>query len=122
MPELIYRSAAQLAAAIRRRELGSREIVDACLARIDEVNPAINAVVQRADDRARAEADACDREAAAGRFRCRTWISPCAPMASARRTSVSGPPLPLPSAAISSPNPSSERAASSSSIVRTRGV
>jgi amidase len=54
------RSATWLAAAIAAREVTSTEIVEACLARIAEVNPRINAVVRLADDaldRAR-EADA----------------------------------------------------------------
>ena len=69
MNDLIYQSACALARAIRARELCSREIVEACLRRIDEVNPRINAVVQRVDERALDEADECDRLAARGRFR-----------------------------------------------------
>ena len=69
MNETIYWSAARLARALRARELTAREIVDACLARIDVVNPSINAVVQRVDERARREADELDRLAAKGRFR-----------------------------------------------------
>jgi len=40
----------ELAGAIQRRELSSREIVDALLRRIGEVNPRLNAVVTLADD------------------------------------------------------------------------
>ncbi|MGD2171304.1 MAG: amidase [Gammaproteobacteria bacterium] len=69
MSEIHYWSACRMARAMRAGELGSREAVEACLARIEAVNPAINAVVQLVAERARAEADACDREAAAGRFR-----------------------------------------------------
>jgi amidase len=69
MNDLIYQSASALARAMRARDLCSREIVEACLARIDEVNPRINAVVQRVDERALAEADECDRLAARGHFR-----------------------------------------------------
>ena len=47
---LCYRSATELAGAIRRREVSSVEVVEACLARIAEVNPHINAVVRLADD------------------------------------------------------------------------
>jgi amidase len=65
----IYWSATRLARALRARELSSRELVDACLARIEAVNPAINAVVQLVSERARAEADELDNLAARGRFR-----------------------------------------------------
>lgn len=69
MNEIIYWSAARLARALRSRELSAREVVDASLARIDAVNPSINAVVQRVDERARGEAEELDRLAAKGRFR-----------------------------------------------------
>ena len=58
--ELYFRSATWLARAIRARDVSSLEVIDACLARIEAVNPRINAVVRLADDardRAR-EADA----------------------------------------------------------------
>jgi len=58
-----------MARAINTGELGSREAVEACLERIDAVNPAINAVVQLVAERALDEADERDREAVAGRFR-----------------------------------------------------
>ena len=45
------------------------DVVDACLHRIDEVNPLINAVVQRADERARYEAAAMDNLGARGEFK-----------------------------------------------------
>lgn len=60
------RSALDLAAAIRGGELTSREVVEAHLARIDEVNPWLNAVVARMDDAALAAADAADAAVAAG--------------------------------------------------------
>src|SRR5210317_176418 len=69
MNDLIYWSASALARAMRAGDLCSREIVELSLARIDEVNPQINAVVQRVDERALDEADECDRLAARGRFR-----------------------------------------------------
>jgi amidase len=47
---LCFRSAAELAKLIRSGDASSVEAVQACLARIDEVNPAINAVVRRAPD------------------------------------------------------------------------
>jgi amidase len=69
MNDAIYWSAARLARSLRAGELCSREIVDACLARIEEVNPDINAVVQIVAERARAEADELDQLAASGQFR-----------------------------------------------------
>jgi amidase len=69
MNDAIYWSAARLARSLRAGELSSREIVDACLARIEEVNPSINAVVQVVTERARDEADELDRLAARGQFR-----------------------------------------------------
>ena len=56
----------ELAAAIRGRVVSSREVVEAHLARIDAVNPALNAVVRRLDDEALAAADAADKALADG--------------------------------------------------------
>lgn len=50
MNELRIRSATQLAADIRAGRTSSEEVVEACLARIAEVNPIINAVVQIVPD------------------------------------------------------------------------
>jgi amidase len=58
--------AARLAGAIARRDLSSREAVDACLAAIDAVNGELNAVVQLVPERARAEAAAADDRQVAG--------------------------------------------------------
>ena len=44
--EIIYSSAVQLARAIRDKEVSSEEVVRAHLARIDEVNPKLNAIIQ----------------------------------------------------------------------------
>ncbi|MCP4769296.1 MAG: hypothetical protein GY875_23940 [Gammaproteobacteria bacterium] len=69
MNDVIYWSAVRLTRSLRAGELCSRELVDACLARIEEVNPAINAVVQLVAERAQAEADELDRLAVNGQFR-----------------------------------------------------
>ena len=61
---ICFRSATELAALLRARELSSLEVVTACLERIDAVNPAINAVVRLAPDaldRARAADEALAR-------------------------------------------------------------
>ena len=63
--ELWSWSAARVARAIREGTLSSREAVDACLARIAAVNPAINAVVRLAPD-ARERARAADEALADG--------------------------------------------------------
>ena len=64
--ELWRKSALELAGLIARKEVSSREVVQAHLARIDEVNPWLNAVVRRLDDTALLAADAADRAVAAG--------------------------------------------------------
>jgi len=51
---------------IRAREVTSREVVEAHIARIEAVNPVLNAVVRDRFAEARAEADAADRAVAAG--------------------------------------------------------
>src|SRR4051812_29433860 len=58
--------AARQAAAIRSRELSSREVVAAHLERIEAVNPAVNALRVVLAEQALAAADAADRSAPAG--------------------------------------------------------
>jgi fatty acid amide hydrolase 2 len=58
---LLLRSGIELAAAIRRREVSSREVVDEHIRWIERVNPAINAVVATRFDEARREAAEADR-------------------------------------------------------------
>ncbi|MFN8470460.1 MAG: amidase family protein, partial [Caldilineaceae bacterium] len=60
MTELIERSAKALAAAIRGREVSAYEVVLAAIARIEAVNPQLNAVVQTRFDAALAEAQEAD--------------------------------------------------------------
>lgn len=69
MSDIIYWSAARMAREIRGGSLTSREIVTACLNRIETVNQQINAVVQLCAERALDEADALDRAAQKGDFR-----------------------------------------------------
>jgi amidase len=66
MSELCSKGAGELAAMIRARQVTSREVVDAYLARIEEVNPNVNAVTVTLADEARAAAAAVDRTVAAG--------------------------------------------------------
>ena len=66
MSELTYRSAKSLAQGIRDKEFSASEVVEAHLARIDEVNGALNAVVMLASERARDEARRADESLARG--------------------------------------------------------
>jgi amidase len=59
-------SALELAEGLRRRELSAVELLDACLASVDEHNAELNAVVWRNDDQARADAAEADRRLEAG--------------------------------------------------------
>jgi amidase len=65
---LCDRSATALAGMIARREVSSMEVVEACLARVAEVNPHINAVVRLADGAPEA-ARRADEDLAAGTVR-----------------------------------------------------
>ncbi len=66
MTELYYRSATELAAAIRRREVSSRELLEIYLARVEKHNPALNAVVTLDVEPARARAAEADDALARG--------------------------------------------------------
>lgn len=63
---MYFDDAIDIAAAIRRKEVSCREVLDAHLNRIEETNPAVNAVVTLVADRARAEAAKADDRLAAG--------------------------------------------------------
>src|SRR5215470_1137485 len=66
MTEVAFRSAAALAAAIHRRELGSRELLEHYLARVDRHNAALNAIIVTDLERARRRADEADAALARG--------------------------------------------------------
>ncbi len=63
---LHYRSARELRDLIAARELTAVEVLEAHLARIDEVNPRVNAIVTLVPERALAEAAELDARAARG--------------------------------------------------------
>ncbi|OAN41869.1 amidase [Mycolicibacterium iranicum] len=63
---LHYRDATTLAALIAAGEVSSREVVQAHLARIAEVNPQVNAIVTLRADEALRAADVADTEVASG--------------------------------------------------------
>ena len=69
MDDLYYKSAVSMMEALRKRELSSRELTEAHLARIEKVNPAINAVVLVDAEAALATADERDGESAKGESR-----------------------------------------------------
>lgn len=66
MQALHFRTATQLAQSLRSGEVGARELLEHFLARVDRLNPAINAVIQQDRDGARARADAADAARARG--------------------------------------------------------
>ncbi len=66
MSELWQLGALQLAERIRSGEVSSRQVMQAHLARVDAVNPHLNAIVRRLDDEALLAADRADRAVAKG--------------------------------------------------------
>ena len=66
--DLCATPAVELARLIRARELSAAELLAAVLARIDEANPAINAIVTLAAEQASAVAAGLDERAARGSF------------------------------------------------------
>jgi amidase len=66
MNDIAFRSAGELARDIRDKRLGSRELLEHCVQRIEAFNPKINAVVTLDLERARARADAADAALARG--------------------------------------------------------
>lgn len=60
MSEPAWKSATELAGLIRARRLGSRELLDHMIARVERYDNQVNAVVVRDFDRARAAADEAD--------------------------------------------------------------
>lgn len=62
----VYSTAREMVAAVQDRAISARELLELHLARIDEVNPRVNAVVSMDPERSRAEADAADAATARG--------------------------------------------------------
>ena len=63
----IYESAGEILNRIRQREVTVRDVVESHLSRIDEVNPALNAVITRCDDSALEQADKADKALSEGK-------------------------------------------------------
>ncbi len=69
MSDIAALDAAALSQSIRARTISCREVMQACLARIARVNPAVNAIVSLQDeDRLLAQADERDRQLAQGQW------------------------------------------------------
>jgi len=64
--EICFMTATELAHRIRARELSAREVMDAHLAQIDRLNPAVNAIVTLLPEQAMAHARAADEALARG--------------------------------------------------------
>lgn len=64
--EIFYLSAVELAYLIRRKEISAREVIEAHLRRIEQVNPKLNAVVAQAADEALTQAEKADAALARG--------------------------------------------------------
>lgn len=60
--------ATDLARLLRRKKISAREVLDAHLARIEAVNPKVNAIITLVADQARKKALELDEQAAKGRF------------------------------------------------------
>jgi amidase len=66
MTDLCFLTARELRAALGRREVSAREVLDAHLDQIDRLNPQVNAVITLDADRSREAAVAADKLAASG--------------------------------------------------------
>ena len=66
MTDIAFRPAGELTAAIRKREVSSRELLDHRLERVERLNPGINAVIPLDIERARERADPADAASARG--------------------------------------------------------
>ena len=61
MDDILSMSATDAADMLRRKLISSRELTELLLARLDAINPTVNAVVELRRDAALREADAADR-------------------------------------------------------------
>ena len=66
MDSLSHKPVRELSALLVSRQLSARELLDACLAQIDRVNPVVNAIVTQDREGAYANADAIDARRAQG--------------------------------------------------------
>ena len=68
-PELAFLSIEQAAGLLRQKEISPVELVSACLARIERLNPQLNSFITVLADRARREARSAEREIARGKWK-----------------------------------------------------
>lgn len=76
--ELVFRTARDLATALRTRELSAREVMQAHLDQIEAFNPAVNTIVSLDGDAAMDAADRADRRLAQRRWAACTacpWLT-----------------------------------------------
>src|SRR5690242_13532132 len=64
MTDVLFRPAGDVAGMLQRKEISSRELTELQFARMDAVNPALNAVVEQRRDAALREAAAADEASA----------------------------------------------------------
>src|SRR5690349_6210621 len=64
---LPFRTAKQLAAAVRKKKIGCLELLDLYLKRVETYNPKLNAIIATDIDGARKQAKAADKAVKAGR-------------------------------------------------------
>src|SRR5687768_4490046 len=67
--DLVWASATELAEALDAGEVSSRDITEALIKRAEEVDPKLNAYLERTDDRALSDADAADQRRSKGEAR-----------------------------------------------------
>ena len=67
--EILFQSVAELAPLLKTRKLSSVELVRAFLARIEAVNPRVNAFITVTGEQALEQARKAEKEIAAGRYR-----------------------------------------------------
>lgn len=67
--DLAFLSIGQAAQLLRRKQVRPVDLVDACLARIDRLNPSLNAFITVVAERARRAAHKAEREIARGKWR-----------------------------------------------------
>ena len=66
MSDIAFKSAVELAQLIKQREIGSRELLEHYLERVQRYNPQLNAIIALDEDRARARAQEADAALARG--------------------------------------------------------
>lgn len=66
MNDMPFRSATELVGQIKSRQISARALLEIYLARVDQFNPTLNAIVVQQHDLALARADAADAALARG--------------------------------------------------------